>query len=669
MLIKSITLNNFRQFKGKQTLEFSTDDKKNVTVLLGDNTFGKTTILQAFNWCLYGVADFPKDSNPDFLLNLEVANEQAGIEKKCEVYVELVLEHKNTEYVVLRKQAYVDRAYGNWNSLNSQLMVSYKENDITKQVREGEERNIINGILPQSLSGYFFFDTERVSDISTRKDLSEAVKGLLGLAAVGNARKHLGSRTLKATAIGQWNGALDSSGDERAREAVETISRESDKIELLREEIANANKELDSLNIKKEKIAEILRDNQNTAELQRQKQNLERQLEQEKGELADANKQFLKLFSVNAVSYFELPLIEPAKEFLVNANVDDKGIRDMTEASIRDIVKRGRCICGAEIIKPEDGSLGNDAYQHIMDELNYVLPAHLGTAIMSFKDLLATNEKNLAQFYPTFEQLYKTIQKHRDTIAKLEDDITRIETSIFGKENMSSYESDMNHIKDSIKRMSEKIERANRDIGASQSTIEQAQKVYDGLVSASDRNKRLIRYLAYGEKICEWIDETYAEKEQEMRTKLQERVNSIFSRMYHGERRVQIDNQYHVTLFAHLNGKEVITGESEGLKRVKNFAFIAGLVDLAKEKASLGKNNEAVTWDNEAYPLVMDAPFSNADETHIKNISAILPEVANQVIMFVMEKDWQYAEAVMSIRVGKYCKLKKYTESHTEIDE
>ena len=98
----------------------------------------------------------------------------------------------------------------------------------------------------------------------------------------------------------------------------------------------------------------------------------------------------------------------------------------MTEASIRDIVNRGRCICGAEIIKPENGSLGNEAYQHIMDELNYVLPAHLGTAIMSFKELLASNERNLAQFYPTFEQLYKAIQRHRDTIANLEDDIARI---------------------------------------------------------------------------------------------------------------------------------------------------------------------------------------------------------------------------------------------------
>lgn len=668
MLIKSIILNNFRQFKGKQTLVFSTDVDRNVTVLLGDNTFGKTTILQAFNWCLYGAADFPKDSNPDFLLNLEVANEQAGIQQKCEVYVELILEHKDTEYIILRKQIYVDRAYGSWNPLNSQLTVAYKENGITKQVREGEERNIVNSILPQSLSGYFFFDTERVSDISTRKDLSEAVRGLLGLAAVGNARKHLGARTQKTTAIGQWNSSLDSVGDDRARDALETISRETDKIESLKSEIENAESELENLHSQKEKISEVLRDNQSTAELQRQKQNLEITLETEKEELSDANETFLKLFSSNAVSYFALPLIDQVQDLFSNVNVDDRGIRDITEVSIRDIIKRGRCICGASVVSSENGNLGNEAYQHIVDELNHVRTAHLGREIMSFKDLVAAERRNLVQFYPMIEQMYKNIQKHRDTVAKIEDDIARIEKSIYGKENMSSYEADMNRIKADIKRMNDKKERCNRDIGACENAIKSAQKVYDSLVSTSDRNKRLIIYLAYAEKICNWIDETYAEKEQEMRSRLQEKVNDIFSRMYHGQRRVQIDNQYHVTLFAQLNGKEIITGESEGLKRVKNFAFIAGLVDLAKEKASLGKNNETVTWANEAYPLVMDAPFSNADETHIKNISGVLPEVANQVIMFVMEKDWQYAETVMDIHVGKYCTLKKFSESHTEIE-
>ena len=669
MLIKSITLNNFRQFIGKQKLVFSNDAQKNVTVLLGDNTFGKTTILQAFNWCLYGIADFPKDSNPDFLLNLEVSNELAGIQQKSEVYVELILEHKGMEYIILRKQPYVDRGYGNWTALQFQLSVSYKENGITKQVREGEEQRIINSILPQSLSGYFFFDTERVSDISSRKDLSDAVRGLLGLAAVGNARKHLGSRTLKATAIGQWSASLDSSGDERARHAQETIAQNAERIELLEQEIESAEKELVSLNSQKEKIAEILRDNQNTAELQRKKQVLENRLESERQELESCNKLFLDYFSNSAITYFMLPLMDQSEACLVDAKVDDRGIRDMTEFSIRDIIKRKRCICGAELEISEDGKTGNSAYLHILEELRFVPPAHIGTAIQNFKQLLATDRRNISLFYPTIEQKYKEIQRHRDTIAALDDEISRIEESIFGKENMGSYEADMNRIKDNIKRMTEKKARCDRDIGACQSAIESAQKLYDGLVSTSERNKKLITYIAYAEQICNWIDETYAEKEQEMRGQLQERVNNIFGEMYHGQRRVQIDKQYHVTLFAQLNGKEVVTGESEGLKRVKNFAFIAGLVDLAKEKATLGHNAaDSITWDNEAYPLVMDAPFSNADETHIKNISAVLPEVANQVIMFVMEKDWQYAESVMAERVGKYCKLRKCSESHTEIE-
>ena len=102
------------------------------------------------------------------------------------------------------------------------------------------------------------------------------------------------------------------------------------------------------------------------------------------------------------------------------------------------------------------------------------------------------------------------------------------------------------------------------------------------------------------------------------------------------------------------------------LKEKASGAVFSALVtrDFEMEKVFNPKNDNI-----EDYPLVMDAPFSNADETHIKNISAVLPEVANQVIMFVMEKDWQYAESVMSSRVGKYCKLKKFSESHTEIEE
>ena len=146
MLIKNIRLKNFRQFKGDQVLEFACDPDKNVTVMLGENTFGKTTILQAFNWCLYDIAEFPKDSNPDFLLNLEVADESAGVQQKVDVEVEIELEHKGIIYNILRSRTYVDRAVGNWNALPDKLTITYKEGGITKTVREGEEKNIINAI-------------------------------------------------------------------------------------------------------------------------------------------------------------------------------------------------------------------------------------------------------------------------------------------------------------------------------------------------------------------------------------------------------------------------------------------------------------------------------------------------------------------------------------------
>jgi DNA sulfur modification protein DndD len=68
MLIKSLRMVNFRQFKGDVHINFSCDKNKNVTVILGDNTFGKTTLLQAFNWCLYNEVKLP---HKEMLLNYE----------------------------------------------------------------------------------------------------------------------------------------------------------------------------------------------------------------------------------------------------------------------------------------------------------------------------------------------------------------------------------------------------------------------------------------------------------------------------------------------------------------------------------------------------------------------------------------------------------------------
>ncbi len=72
---------------------------------------------------------------------------------------------------------------------------------------------------------------------------------------------------------------------------------------------------------------------------------------------------------------------------------------------------------------------------------------------------------------------------------------------------------------------------------------------------------------------------------------------------------------------------------------------------------------------SESYPLVMDAPFSNADEKHTAGISKVLPRIAEQIIMFVMQKDWYYAEPVMNQRIGQKYLLNKISETFTKIEE
>ena len=155
------------------------------------------------------------------------------------------------------------------------------------------------------------------------------------------------------------------------------------------------------------------------------------------------------------------------------------------------------------------------------------------------------------------------------------------------------------------------------------------------------------------------------DKENGLKGQLENKVNNIFSKMYSGKRKVCIEDNYNVKLLSNVAGEEIDSGLSEGALRVKNFAFIAGLVELAREKLQNDEDGKALGL--EPYPLVMDAPFSNTDEKHTENISKVLPEVAEQVIMFVMNKDWNFAKQVLDNKVGMIYKLEKHSETYTSL--
>ena len=74
MKFKCIKLQDFMRYKGTVKIDFSTDPINNATVILGDNTGGKTTLAQAFRWGLYeDIINTKHNKKKETVLGLAVA--------------------------------------------------------------------------------------------------------------------------------------------------------------------------------------------------------------------------------------------------------------------------------------------------------------------------------------------------------------------------------------------------------------------------------------------------------------------------------------------------------------------------------------------------------------------------------------------------------------------
>lgn len=660
MFLKYIKMHDFRQYAGTQELILSNDAasidvEKNVTIILGQNTAGKTTLLQAFKWCFYGITDFKND----YLLNSDKANKlQPG--EYTDVKVEICLMHSGLEYTIYRKQAYYVSSKGKLQKDSMEVNVTYKDTSgQTIEIKTNQVRDTINEILPEDLSNYFFFDTERIGNISTKNDVSNAVKGLLGLTVLANAKDHL-NKGEKQSVIGQLKSNIDTQGNLEATDAKNKLSQKKQELENLIEEIAHCNSEINRNEEIKDQLNETLSGLKSVAEDQEKIIDLEKKLSRMSKELTTKTQVFKNKYNKSILNIFAEPLINDVKNLLQDAKIDDKGIIDITSRTIDEIIERKKCICGTTFCE------GDDHYKALLHEKSFVPPESLGTSINKFKIEMSNWESKASDGVEYLNELYSTIGSLKTNINDTEDDIESLSKKIHGKEDARHYEEKRTQVKNIINREREKLADKNQQKGVLEVNIDNLQKKYDSLIEIKGKNLEFLTYVAYAQEIFDRIEKTYSKRETEIRETLEEKVNSIFTEMYHGQRYLTIDEKYQVTLYN--NGGAISTEASTGLETVKNFAFITGLVALAKEKI-INKSDNCIDLQSEAYPLVMDAPFSNADEVHVKNIASLVPEVAEQVLIFVMEKDWQHAKKVMGHKVNKEYFLDKHSETLTFIKE
>lgn len=661
MLLESIKLENFRQFRNEY-IEFAQGaDGKNVTIIIGDNGTGKTTFAQAFFWCLYGETEF---SDKNMINKLIASDMKPGQEEK--VQVTLKLSHGNISYTLIREQVYrkdySNRIKGDNTTFNIAIKDSKGNTNYVKPILcEGE----VKSILPKELSKYFFFDGERIEkmskDISTGKkatDFAEAVKGLLGLNAMFSAIQHFNPRS-RNSVIGSYESSYSDNSNLKIIGYTETIKSCKEKIAEIDNRLEELENQIEQATSRKSEKVEEIKLYAEGEELQSQKEKLVKRIKSANASRSEVIKDISRTFNDGMSFFFSSFLILKALEFLANKDFMGKDIPFMHGKTIEYLLKQKVCICGTHL---DEGSV---PYNTVKGLLDFLPPQSLSTIVSDFKKESNRRANTRENLYDDVKEKLAIISRQDEELVDLNDDLNAIEKKLRGNNIQGAVRMINNEIQmcdQTIRKNQKERDQLLMKKGGLEKDVTRADTERRNLTLLDENNKKIEIYKAYAEKIYEELQDVYNSSEARIRSKLEATINEIFRTIYEGGLSLTIDEKYHISVYADDYDGDVETSTAQSISVI--FAFITGIIKMARETRA-SDDEDAQLLTSEPYPLVMDAPLSTFDKRRIKTVCESLPNIAEQVIIVIKDTDGELAEEYMGDKIGSRHQFDKKNEFET----
>jgi DNA repair protein SbcC/Rad50 len=176
--IKSIEVEGFRGIAKKQQLELD----KPAVLLYGGNHQGKSSILNALEWCLFGDSCIGQKSGIQERVGSGSCTWRVVNDNSANAKVKLVFEYKDKEIIVVRTETKGEGKKG------KALMLSYgNEKELFNEEAEAEILNIFN-TSHKDFSTTIYQHQENIRDfiIQRASERSDAIDRLLGLSDYRN---------------------------------------------------------------------------------------------------------------------------------------------------------------------------------------------------------------------------------------------------------------------------------------------------------------------------------------------------------------------------------------------------------------------------------------------------------------------------------------------------
>jgi DNA sulfur modification protein DndD len=614
MRINKIILSNFRQFEGQHVIDLSANGEKSITLIKGNNGSGKTTLIQALNFCFFGerLTNLP-DNRRLLSFSLYKAN------KPSTTMVSVEFEHEKNKYSINRSR---NHDYSGDNIVVKKDVFEGFVTTLKGTMEITEER--LHDILPEKVSYYFFFDGERIQNISDRvgrKQLSADIVRILGLDLFSKSLGLLRGNKLNTVESMIRSEMVSNSKEveelqEKKLERTLNLEKELNKNDELVAKYEIVSQEFDLIQSEFSTIENVKSIHAEREGKLRENKNLNEQINSIKKEIVLQIRETLPAY---LASYYAIDIMGLFRQL----KIENKDLPGINAAAIDALIKREECVCGTPI---KDGT---NEKANLENWKNYLPPKNLSSLIIEVKQNINNASSEAKKVKLDVEEKYAKILQLRKQISKNDQEINSISKKIENSPDTSQIEKKYNELfkqRDELK----------YNIGISDKTIDDLNKIIsnidrklDEAISEMAGNELVKDKLDLLEITNEIIKNQFEKKEVEARNNLQRYINEFYPTIIQKDFRIVFNEDYSFKVF-NSNHDEVTDTLSEGEKVVTSFTFVGALI-----KTAMDQNDDVFE-----FPIVMDAPFAKLDNEHRRKVAKFIKGLGNQVVIITADSQW-----------------------------
>lgn len=672
---------NYRQYRGENLVEFSVSENEPITIIQGTTGAGKTTILNAMYWCLYGEEpsyhETPEGVAP-------ICNRAAMADSKAtvEMSVELAFGETEPKYFFKRKLMVwnLDKVQPSREVIRESIPVSKSERETVIYLNDNlrgtvnfdawtKERRgdafteapdyLVDNILPHELAFVFFFNGEELKEFFQKKN------------KIGQALNDISQITLVNRAIDQLEAVETDLRRQASKGSVNTeaLSQELDQIErTLNEKRAGKQRlegELGDLNKRLDQIDSELK-----------ALNIDRvsHLVESRNEAVRRGSELAKDYQVLCDERNKL-LLETAPPLYLGKQIvfalskisefDQRGKLPppIRTVFLRDLLEKGSCICGRSIAE-HDAAEARNHIQRLLEEetsdeavsfkaLNgrFKLEAIQNTSRDGVKSLVALGEK-IADKEAAMIQADEKAKSVGKELAQYESPGTSAEDLTEKVRSLQSIRSEVEKAKEAA--LSD-LGGDKRDIETLENSLKEQKRALDKELAKNAKNAVVKERWEFTKRSFGMLTEIRDNMVSEVRNEIQKAADSHFRELVWkttnlerkaGEQslidpgklqQVRIGDDNEISVITK-DGENWIMSLSQGETQTLAYSFISALKEGAKV----------------VFPMVVDTPLGIIDEGPPRELFAeLLPDFVKDTQLIFLMTSAEYTPAVKKILAGK----------------